>query len=194
MDRFNALGEEGDDRTERQEDFRGKLVAFRNLYSFLGQIVPFADPDLEKLYTYGRLLLRKLPRPEGGQRWDPGDDVVLASIKLKWEAEGDLELEPRGGRPLPGPTDTGTAGSKPPKEKLSTIIQTLNDRFGLGLPDHIENVLDGVADTLAQSETIQLAAKANDKGNFGHIFIPAFKGRACGPPRRERRVRGPRIR
>ena len=175
VDRFKALGEEGDDRTEKQDGFRGKLVAFRNLYSFLGQIVPFTDPELEKLYTYGRMLLRKLPRPEGDGPWDPGEDVVLASLRLKKEAEGDLDLQPGPGGTLIGPTDTGTAGSKPPKEKLSTIIQTLNDRFGLGLPDHIENVLDGVADTLAQSENIQLAAKANDKVNFGHVFVPAFK-------------------
>ena len=175
VDRFKGLGEEGDDRTAKQEDFRGKLVAFRNLYSFLGQIVPFADPDLEKLYAYGRMLLRKLPRPEGGEHWDPGEDVVLGSLRLKKEAEGDLHLKPGPGGTLPGPVDTGTGGTNAPIEKLSTIIEALNTRFGLDLPDHIENVLDGVADDLAQSEKIQLAAKANDKGNFGHVFIPAFK-------------------
>ncbi len=36
-------------------------------------------------------------------------------------------------------------------------------------------MLDGVAEGMAQSEEIQFAAKANDKGNFGHVFIPAFK-------------------
>ncbi len=34
---------------------------------------------------------------------------------------------------------------------------------------------DGVAEGMAQSEKIQLAATANDKDNFGHVFIPAFK-------------------
>ena len=178
VDRFKALGGEGagdDDRRERQEGFRGKLVAFRNLYSFLGQIVPFADPDLEKLYTYGRMLLRKLPRPEGGEHWDPGEDVVLASLKLKKDAEGRLGLEKGEDGELGGPMDTGSAAAKAPKEKLSTIIEILNNRFGLDLPDHVEKVLDGVADGLAASEEIQLAAKANDKANFGHVFIPAFK-------------------
>ncbi|MCD4748581.1 MAG: hypothetical protein K8R59_04330, partial [Thermoanaerobaculales bacterium] len=175
VDRFKAVGEEGDDRKEKQEDFRGKLVAFRNLYSFLGQIVPFADPDLEKLYTYGRMLLRKLPRPEGGEHWDPGEDVVLASLKLKKDAEGDLGLQNGEGGAIPGPTATGTGAAIAPKEKLSTIIETLNNRFGLDLPDHVEKVLDGVAEGLEQSEEIQLAAKANDKANFGHVFIPAFK-------------------
>ena len=175
VDRFKALGEDGDARAEKQELFRGKLVAFRNLYGFIGQIVPFADPDLEKLYTYGRMLLRKLPRPEGGEHWEPGDDVVLASIKLKKKAEGDLGLKKGEDGELTGPTATGTGMTEAPKEKLSTIIEILNNRFGLGLPDHIEKVLDGVADSLAVSETIQLAAKANDKANFGHVFGPAFE-------------------
>ena len=41
--------------------------------------MPFADPDIEKLYAYGRMLLRKLPRPEGGGPVDLGDDVALSS-------------------------------------------------------------------------------------------------------------------
>ena len=175
VDRFKALGEEGDERTEKQELFRGKLAAFKNLYAFLGQIVPFADADLEKLYTYGRMLLRKLPRPEGGEHWEPGEDVVLASLKLKMEAEGDLGLQSGEDGELTGPSATGTATAKPPKEKLSTIIETLNNRFGLDLPDHVEKVLDGVVDSMAADEKMRQAAVANDKANFGHVFVPAFE-------------------
>ena len=131
MDRFKVLGTEGDERTEKQEDCRGKLLAFRNLYGFLGQIVPFADPDLEKLYTYVRMLLRKLPRPEGGGHWDPGEDVVLASLRLKKETEGTLDLQKGEDGELEGPTATGTGMSKPPREKLSTIIEIINSRFAL---------------------------------------------------------------
>ncbi len=174
-DRFEALGEEGDDRRDKQELFRGKLSAFTNLYGFLGQIVPFTDADLEKLYAFGRMLLRKLPRPEGEERWEPGEDVVLASLKLKREAEGDLALKKGEGGELAGPTAIGTAMSKPSKEKLSTIISILNSRFGLDLPDHAEKLLEGVEDSLARSERIQLAAKANDKANFSHILVPAFE-------------------
>ena len=66
VDRFKALGTDDDERVEMQEAFRARLVAFKNLYAFLAQIVPFQDPDLEKLYAFGRMLLRKLPRPETG--------------------------------------------------------------------------------------------------------------------------------
>jgi len=154
---------------------RGKLVAFRNLYSFMGQIIPFHDPELEKLYAFGRMLLRKLPRPEGDGRWEPGEDVVLASLKLKKEAEGDLGLQKGEGGELTGPSATGTSMVKMPKEKLSTIIEVLNNRFGLDLPEHTQKVLDGVEDGLAGREDIRLAARANDAANFGHVFSPALK-------------------
>jgi type I restriction enzyme R subunit len=44
--RYNKLEE------EEREEFRKTLVAFRNLYSFMAQIIPFQDSDLEKLYSY----------------------------------------------------------------------------------------------------------------------------------------------
>ena len=51
----------GEHGQEECEEFRGKLVAFRNLYAFLSQIIPYGDSDLEKLYTYVRFLIPKLP-------------------------------------------------------------------------------------------------------------------------------------
>ena len=56
-DRFKAEPDE-----EVREDFRRHLVAFRRFYGFVSQIVNLADPDLERLYAYARLLLPKLPR------------------------------------------------------------------------------------------------------------------------------------
>ena len=36
-----------------QEEFRGVLSAYRNLYGFLSQILPFCDRDLETVsYTH----------------------------------------------------------------------------------------------------------------------------------------------
>ena len=137
--------------------------------------MPFADLDLEKLYAYGRMLLRKLPRPEVGDHWEPGEDVVLSSFKLQKGAVGDLPLKTGEGGEVVGPTAVGTGMPDRPREKLSTIIEALNTRFGLNLPDHIEKVLDGVVDGLMENADIRLAATANDKNNFGHTFIPAFE-------------------
>ena len=50
-----------------QDEFRGQLVAFRNLYAFLSQIIPYQDSELEELYAFVRNLLAKLPPPGDGQ-------------------------------------------------------------------------------------------------------------------------------
>jgi type I restriction enzyme, R subunit len=53
------------DESEREE-FRGQLTAFRNLYAFLSQIIPYQDSELEKLYSFVRNLIAKLPPPGDG--------------------------------------------------------------------------------------------------------------------------------
>ena len=176
VDRFKALGEDDEERLEAQEAFRARLVAFKNLYSFLAQIVPFEDRNLEMLYAFGRMLLKKLPRPESGGPLDLDDDVILASLKLKKETEGNLDLTKGEGGQLTGPGATGTGAQKPPKELLSTIIDTLNQRFGLDLPDHINEFLGGVSDALVGADEVRLGAEANDKANFAHVFNPALEG------------------
>ncbi len=88
VDRFKAL------EKEQQDQFRDVLVAYRNLYGFMSQIVPFSDLRLEKLHAYGRMLLRKLPRPDDAGPIDLGDDVALHSLVIKKAAEGALDMKP----------------------------------------------------------------------------------------------------
>ena len=173
-DRFVALKATESDEAgqERQEAFRGKLTAFKNLYGFLGQIVPFADPDLEKLYAFGRMLLRKLPRPDSDGPVDLGDDVALASFKLKLEAEGALALKSGEGGGIPGPEYTGTGKGKAPRERLSTLIEALNQRFGTDFD--AQDLVDGVTDQLMADAGLQQAARVNDKGNFSVPFQEAL--------------------
>jgi type I restriction enzyme, R subunit len=52
----------GDLDAAEQEEFRGQLVAYRNLYSFLSQVIPYQDSDLEKLYVFVRFLLTSVTR------------------------------------------------------------------------------------------------------------------------------------
>ena len=46
-----------------QEEFRGLLIAFRNLYGFLSQILPYFDDELERLYAFVRHLVSNCPTP-----------------------------------------------------------------------------------------------------------------------------------
>src|SRR6185503_2344907 len=50
VDRFKGLD------LEKQAEFRNALAGYVRLYSFLSQVMPFADEDLERLYTFSRFL------------------------------------------------------------------------------------------------------------------------------------------
>lgn len=65
---------------EDQEAFRGQLTAFRNLYAFLSQIIPYQDSELEKFYTFVRNLISKLPPPGDGRGFALDDEVRCAFI------------------------------------------------------------------------------------------------------------------
>ena len=61
---LDAVVQRFQDREEdEQEEFRGQLTAYRNLYAFLSQIIPYQDTDLERLYAFVRNLVAKLPPP-----------------------------------------------------------------------------------------------------------------------------------
>ncbi len=163
VDRFAALTDD-----EAREAFRGKLNTYVSLYAFLAQMIPFQDARLEKLYAFGRLLLRKLPRPEGGGPIDLSDEVALKSLRLKKQGEGELELEPGEGSPLHGPGGEGPGRGEGPMELLSTIIDQLNATFGTEFD--AQDLVDGVTQQLVDDEEVQQAAAANDKANFGFVF------------------------
>src|SRR5207249_3749170 len=116
VDRFKALDD------EKKDEFRNVLKAFVRLYSFLSQVMPFQDPDLEKLYSFARFLELKLPTDErlGGLAID--DDVALASYRLDKISEGRISLAADGPVGLYGPTELGTRAAKEKDVPLSEII------------------------------------------------------------------------
>ena len=44
------------------------MNGYVNIYSFLSQIMPYGDPALEMLYSYGRFLLPHLPLDRDTER------------------------------------------------------------------------------------------------------------------------------
>ncbi len=167
VDRFRSLS------PEEQDDFRGKLQAYVNLYAFLGQVVPFHDIGLEKLYAFAKMLLRKIPaKGETSPAVELGEDVALHYYRLQKEAEGDLLLAAEGEQPLYGATATGTRESKDDKVKLSTIIDLVNDRFATDFD--AQDLIDGVKSQLIADDTVRKAAQVNDRANFDFVGKDAF--------------------
>ena len=67
----------------QQENFKKTATAFTRAYAFLAQIMPFKDPQLEKLYAYAKLLLNKLPKKQLSQQLTLGDNIALEYYRSK---------------------------------------------------------------------------------------------------------------
>ena len=151
---------------EEREKFRGQLKAYRNLYAFLSQIIPYLDTDLERLYAFARNLLAKLPPPGDGQAFVLDDEVALRFFRLQQLSEGSIDLSEGEADPLKGPTDVGTARTKDEKEALSSLIDRLNERFGTAFTEADQLFFDQIRASAENDESIAGAARANTFANF----------------------------
>ena len=167
VDRFKDMDE------EPAEEFRKRLQAYCSLYGFLAQVVPFSDAELEKLFAFGKMLLRKLPSPDTSAKVDLGEDVALKYYRLQKIADGNLLLVADGSQVLYGPNESGTGQRKDEQEKLSTLIEVINHRFGTDFD--AQDLLDGVTRQLLDDASVQQAAAANDRANFDYVGGPALE-------------------
>ena len=159
---------------DAREEFRGQLTAFRNLYAFLSQIIPYQDSGLEKFYTFVRNLLSKLPPPGDGQMFILDDEVALRYFRLQQMTEGSIDLSDGEADPLKGPTDVGTAARKDEDVALSSLVEKLNERFGTDFKKADQLFFDQIRASAEEDEKIVEAAKANNLPNFSSFFERAL--------------------
>jgi len=170
VNRFKELDE------ETQEEFRGWLTAYRNLYAFLSQVIPFQDSDLEKLYSYIRFLLTKLPKRDLGPTYHFDDEIALKYYRLQKISEGSITMQSGEVTPVYGPTEVGTGVSHGEQVELSQLIDILNERFGTIFKPGDQLFFDSIReDAMADSELRQVAM-ANSMENFGYVFLKALEG------------------
>jgi len=161
---------------DTQEEFRKLLIAYRNLYAFLSQIIPFYDSDLEKLYSYIRFLLPKLPKRDSGPAYIFDDEVALKFYRLEKISEGSIELPKGQGGTVSGPVEVGTGTVRGEKIELSKLIDILNDRFGTEFKPADQLFFDQIKEDAISDPDIRQAAKANTMENFGYVFLKALEG------------------
>jgi type I restriction enzyme R subunit len=168
--RYNALED------DKQEEFRKVLVAYRNLYSFMSQIIPFQDSDLEKLYSFVRFLLTKLPRRDPGPTYHFDEEVALKYYRLQKISDGSIELEQGKGGEVSGPVEVGTGVSHETKIELSELIDILNERFGTEFKPGDQLFFDSIKEDAMADETLRQAAKVNTMEGFSYVFLKALEG------------------
>ena len=157
-----------------QLTFSNDLSAFMSLYSFLSQIIPYYDSELEKLFVYGRALLNFLPK-EVSKPIDLEDDVSLKYYRLSFLKRHDIALEEGAVVPLKGPVEVGTGKADEEVVILSDLIEKLNERFGTDFTDADEVYFDSVAVTASEKQELRDYAFANALDNFELVFERQFK-------------------
>jgi type I restriction enzyme R subunit len=169
VDRFKALPSD-----EERDEFEGTLIAFVRSYSFLSQVMPFSDAELEKLYTYCRFLHTKLPKENYQERLKLDNDVALEYYRLKQISEGAIPLIVQGEAGVKPPTETGISRDKEEKGRLSEIIQVINDRFGTDFTEADKLFLDQIKEDCLRDEIIRQQAHSNNLQNFQLGFDDKF--------------------
>lgn len=124
VDRFAEVTDD-----DKRQEFRDKLSGYGKVYAFLSQIIPYTDPELEMLYSFGRLLLPHLPLDRHLAIIDVGDEVGLQYYRLERIFSGEIAIKEGDALYVKSPTAVGTGVAKDPEAPLSEIINVLNDRY-----------------------------------------------------------------
>lgn len=169
VERFNAIEKE-----EYREDFTNTLGVFVRLYAFLTQIVPFHDIELEKFYTYSRLLLNKLPGPDRSERFRIGNEVALEYYRLQKITEGQIILQKDSDAAIKPISEAGTRKDKEEYARLSEIIKLLNERFRTDFTEADKLFFDQIEEEMVLDEKLGIQAKTNTIDNFKYGFEDIF--------------------
>lgn len=176
--RFKAAGE------EERHDFRKHLTDYVRLYAFLSQVLPFVDTDLEKLYAFSKLLLRKLPISRDRLPVEIQQAIDIESYRVQQTGKGKIAL-PR------GTVDLDPIGSKqnytivPDElEPLSQIIKLLNELFGTDFSEEDKVCIRELEVRLAGNAALEASLRANTRENarltFDHVVNDLLQGMIDG--------------
>ncbi len=170
VDRFKALDE------GPREEFSNALGAFVRLYAFLSQIMPFSDPDLEKLYTFARFFESKLPQDPKKNPLRLDGDVALKYYRLDKLSEGAIALRAAEPGVVYGASEVGTKKVKDDEAQLSEIIEVLNERFGTEFDQADQILFDQFVAAAKLDDEVVQRAKANPLDNFALAMKSKVEG------------------
>jgi type I restriction enzyme R subunit len=180
IDRFWALEE------DEQERFRDALGRFVRIYSFLSQIVTFADTALERDYLFAKALLAFV-KADAGDGVDMSEVVELTHLRHEQQFSGSVALDAEEGEVSTIYSGTGRM-REPDPEPLSVIIERLNAQHGTDWGEADGLVFDAVLDDLVADEDVQVTAVNNTPENFGVVFPELFQQALLGRQDRNEKV------
>ena len=166
---YNAKSD--DEKTE----FYTKAKAYLREYSFLAQILPFNDTELEKLHILLKMLITKIapPRTEDLAKGIL-NNVDLDSIRIILTGTNDISLSSNG-EITPSSAD-GSSKKEVEFERLSNIVREFNTKFGsidFGTDEKIAKELMDLKDDITKEQTFR--DSLGDEQNARRLFADIFK-------------------
>lgn len=152
---------------EQQADFRAKVKTYVRLYIFLSQIVEFENAYLERLYIFLNHLQNKLG---GDSSVDLAkgilDNIDMDSYRLQLESTTNVALE-QGEDLKPIPTEMRGGTSEPEIDKLSSILNIFNDRYGTEFEDtdKVRKMAVDIAEGVLNNDEMRNSLKYSDEQN-----------------------------
>ena len=152
---------------DQQVDFKGKAKVFCRTYDFLASVMPYTNPEWEKLSILLNLLTPKLPAPkEEDLAKGILEAIDMDSYRVEKKAVMKIALADADAEIEPVPTDTGGGKGQPELDRLSNILKTFNEHFGTLFTDadHVaKRIRDDIAPKVAADKAYQ-----NAKENTPH--------------------------
>ena len=160
---------------EEQVLFKKKLRRYQSIYSFLSQLLPFSDTSMEKLFIYNKFLLKKLPTLNNPLPFSVLEDVDIDSYKVDTTDEGgNIPLGSEDGKLNPlSPIDTTIPPEE--KERLSKIIEDLNEAFKTDFTENDQVLLKLILDDLMDNEELAEKIRNNPKDSVAAVFDTYFE-------------------
>ena len=150
-----------------QVGFKGKAKVFCRTYSFLSSVIPYSNPEWEKLSILLNLLVPKLPAPQE-EDLAKGilDAIDMDSYRVEKKATMKIALADSDAEIEPVPTDAHGHKAEPELDRLSNILKTFNEQFGTLFTD-TDRVAKRIRDDIAPKVAAD-AAYQNAKENTPH--------------------------
>ena len=171
----NMIKEYNAKNDDEKTKFYTKAKVYLREYSFLAQILPFNDIELEKLSILLKMLIAKIvpPRTEDLAKGIL-NNVDLNSIRIILESKKDISLSSNGELSPAGADDSSKKEVE--LERLSNIVREFNTKFGsvdFGTNEKIAKELMDLKDDIAKEQTFR--DSLGDEQNARRLFADIFK-------------------
>ena len=155
--------------------FKKNLQSFVRLYEFLSQIVDYEDRELEQLCVYAKHLYPLLLRDRLDQDEIDLSELALTHYRLTKRAEQQLRLADKvGDYALKPGSAIGTGKAHDPeKQRLSEIIQALNDLFDAEVSDDDQvQFLNTIAQRISRQNDVMAQINNHASDQVMHGLFP----------------------